>query len=302
MKLQKNLLPIFLLLMAACTEKASSTVDTANTPDATGAAVVAAPATAAIACPSQDLKAFVDAFAEDSVLQKAFTADPVETAFVDMNAQPEPAETVKALPREELRFPVMPNQAQQQKEGLNYREVANEGGRAVVALEVPDTDAQVLYTFRRDACWTLVKVVDPKFDKSSSEQTPYAGNSSGPAALNEGIEATQGLSKVFLECMTRAGSQNIPRTECLTDERNRQDARLNKAYKALTSQLQGESLNKIVEAQKVWVQLQQKDGAFAASILDPLGPMGSLQSVEYEIHTIGQRADLLEKYLELSKL
>jgi hypothetical protein len=166
MKLQKNLLPILLLLMAACTDKASSTLDTASASNAASAAVVAAnagPETAA-ACPSQDLNAFVAAFAEDPAVQKAFTADPVQTAFVDMNAQPEPAETAKALPRDELRFPVMPNQAQQQKEGLNYREVANEGARAVVALEVPDTDAQVLYTFRRDACWTLVKIVDPKFN------------------------------------------------------------------------------------------------------------------------------------------
>jgi uncharacterized protein YecT (DUF1311 family) len=304
MKLQKNLLPILLLLIAACTEKASSSVDTASASNAAGAAVVAASADpeTAVACPSQDLNAFVAAFAEDPAIQKAFTADPVETAFVDMSAQPEPAESVQVSPRENLPFPVMPNQAQQQKEGLKYREIANEGGNAIVALEVPDTDAQVLYTFRRDACWTLVKIVDPAFDKTSSDEPLAARGSSEPTALIEDRNIPQGMNKIFAECMTRAGSQNIPRTECLTNERNRQDARLNKAYKALTSQLQGERLNKMVEAQRVWVQLQQKDGAFEASILDELGPMGSLQSVEYEIQTIGQRADLLEKYLELSKL
>jgi hypothetical protein len=167
MKLQKSLLPILVLLIAGCTEKASSIqagVDPATASNATAADVIdSAETQVAIACPSQDLKAFVAAFAEDPALQKAFTADPVDTAFVDMSAQPEPTESVEAMPREKLRFPVMPNRVQQQKEGLKYREVANEGGQAIVVLEIPDTDAQVLYTFRRDACWTLVKIVDPAF-------------------------------------------------------------------------------------------------------------------------------------------
>jgi hypothetical protein len=185
MKLQKNLLPIFVLLIAGCTEKASSTlagVDPATASSTAGAEVIATEGPqAAIACPSQDLAAFVAAFAEDQALQKAFTADPVDTAFVDMSAQPEPTESVEAMPREKLRFPVMPNRAQQQKEGLKYREVANEAGQAIVVLEIPDTDAQVLYTFRRDACWTLIKIVDPAFSEELQGQEPSsAGDVNNP--------------------------------------------------------------------------------------------------------------------------
>jgi uncharacterized protein YecT (DUF1311 family) len=306
MRLQKNLLPIVVLLIAGCTDKASSTQAAADplmaSNDVAAEVVATKGPQVGIACPSQDLTTFVAAFAEDPAIQKAFTADPVETAFVDMSAQPEPAESVKVLPRDKLLFPVMPNRAQQLKDGLKYREVANEGGQAIVVLEIPDTDAQVLYTFRRDACWSLVKIVDPAFDKTASDQAPAAGGSSEPAALIEGKEATQGLSKILVECMSLAGSQNIPQAECLTDERNRQDARLNKAYKALTSTLQGESLKKIIEAQKVWFQLQQKDGAFETLILDEHGPMGSLQQIENEARAIAQRAELLEKSLEISKL
>ncbi len=158
---------LFAAALAACdsakTATASPADRTAKTPVATQAAT---------ACPSQELKGFVAAFAEDAALQNAFTAPTVDTAFVDMNAQPEPAESVEALPRERLHFPVMPNRAQQQKEGLQYREISNEGGRAVVALEIPDTDAQLLYTFRRDACWTLVKIVDPAFGKAFPGEAP----------------------------------------------------------------------------------------------------------------------------------
>ncbi len=143
-----------------------------------GAAAATTDAQATVACPSKDLKGFVAAFAEDPALQKAFTADTVDTAFVDMNAQPEPAESVEALPRAKLSFPVMPNRAQQTKEGLQYREVSVEGDRALVALEIPDTDAQLLYTFRRDACWTLVKIVDPAFGKAFPGEAPAASSQS----------------------------------------------------------------------------------------------------------------------------
>ncbi|MCC7248302.1 MAG: hypothetical protein IT473_06745 [Lysobacter sp.] len=156
---------LFAVALAACD---ASTPATASPADGG--------AQASVACPSQQLGAFVAAFAEDPALQKTFTAPTVDTAFVDMTAQPEPAESVEALPRERLHFPVMPNRAQQQKEGLQYREISNEDGRAVVALEIPDTDAQLLYTFRRDACWTLVKIVDPAFG------TAFPGEAPKPAA------------------------------------------------------------------------------------------------------------------------
>ncbi|MEH6415473.1 lysozyme inhibitor LprI family protein [Pseudomonas sp. CGJS7] len=281
---------------------------------ATAAAAAPASGTAsAIACPSQDLKTFVAAFAEDPALQKAFTAETVDTAFDDLTAMPEPAESVEALPRSKLQFPVMPNRAQQAKEGLKFREMSPEGDRAVVILEVPDTDANLRYTFRRDRCWTLIKIVDPAFGKAFPGQAPAkpvartdtaaSASASAPQPAADGsYRAPKGLSAEFAACMQRAGSQTIASAECLTAERSRQDARLNKVYKQLIGTLQGERRNQIVEAQRVWVQLQQKDGAFEASVFDELGPLGNLQSVESEALSISERADRLETYLELAKL
>jgi uncharacterized protein YecT (DUF1311 family) len=252
---------VFLLALTACdTSKPATASDIATASTASDGAKTSG----TVACPSKDLKDFVAAFAEDPALQKAFTAERVDTAFVDMSAQPEPAESVEALSRDTLRFPVMPNRTQQRKDGLQYREVSVDADHALLALEVPDTDAQVLYTFRRDACWTLVKIVDPAFGKAFPGVAPAgdAPRASAPTAQND---APQGLSTIFAECMARAGSQNIARAECLTSERDRQDARLNKVYKQLIGHLQGERRERIVAAQPAWVQLQDKDGAFEAS-------------------------------------
>jgi uncharacterized protein YecT (DUF1311 family) len=281
--------------------------------DKSATAAASAPAAggaAAIACPSQDLQSFVAAFAEDPALQKAFTAETVDTAFDDLAALPGPKESVESLPRSRLQFPVMPNRAQQAKEGLQYRQLSADKAGAVVILEVPDTDANLRYTFRRDRCWTLVKIVDPAFGKAFPGQAsakPAAASTSADASASsssadDGYRAPKGLTAEFAACMQRAGSQQIPGAECLTAERRRQDARLNSVYKQLIGTLKGERRDQIVEAQRAWLQLQQKDGAFEASVFDELGPMGNLQSVEYEALSISERADRLEKYLRLAKL
>lgn len=243
---QLGLVALLAFFVGACDATPPATVT------ATGA--TAKPASAASSCPSKDLAGFVAAFAQSPSLQKAFTAPVVDTAFVDWNAQPEPAESVEKTSRDALRFPVMPDRARQQAEGLRYREIGSEGDRTTIVLEVPDTDTQLRYTFRRDACWTLVKIVDPAFGKAFG----------GKAADDD-----------------------------LTGERNRQDARLNTIYKQLIGQLQGERRERIVAAQRAWIQLQEKDDAFEASLLDGLGPTGHRQKLENKASVIAQRADLL---------
>ena len=277
------------------------------TPPAAATAAGASPAqtaSAAPACPATEIGDFVAAFAEDPALQKAFTADTVETAFTDWNAQPEPAERVETRARDALTFPVMPNRARQQADGLQYREIGSDRDRTTIVLEVPDTDAQLRYTFRRSGCWTLVKIVDPAFGKSFASPPPAteAPRTAAAVAAGHSPSASHELSTAFTDCMANAGSRTLQRADCLTAERDRQDARLNQAYKALISSLQGDSRERMVEAQRQWVELQQKDGAFETAILDDLGPMGNLQSVENEARAIGQRADQLERYLELGRL
>jgi uncharacterized protein YecT (DUF1311 family) len=259
----RNTLP--LVAMLAFFVGACDATSPATGAAAAGSTSAAKPPT----CPATDLAGFVAAFAESPALQKAFTAPIVDTAFVDWNAQPEPTESVEQTSRDALRFPVMPDRAHQQAEGLRYREISSEGDRTTIVLEVPGTDSQLRYTFRRDACWTLVKIVDPAFGKAFGSDAPHT---SSPTAADDD----------------------------LTDERDRQDARLNKIYGQLVGHLQGEQRERIVAAQRAWVQLQEKDGAFEASILDELGPAGHRQKLENKTLAIAQRADLLVKIADFA--
>lgn len=232
------------------------------TPTTAGTSATNASTATASTCPATDLAGFVAAFAESPALQKAFTAPVVDTAFIDWNAQPEPVESMEKTSRDALRFPVMPNRARQQAEGLRYREIGTEGDRTTITLEVPDTDTQLRYTFRRGACWTLVKIVDPAFGKAfGGEAAPATGQGTG--------------------------------NEDISNERDRQDARLNTIYKQLIGQLQGERRERIVAAQRDWVKLQEKDEAFEASLLEEHGPTGQRQKLENKTSAITQRADLL---------
>jgi uncharacterized protein YecT (DUF1311 family) len=121
-----------------------------------------------------------------------------------------------------------------------------------------------------------------------------------PIALNDENYVPQGLSKTLANCMARAGG-SLAQADCLTDERERQDARLNKVYKQLIGRLQGERRDGMVAAQRAWVQLQQSDADVRESILYELGQIGNLQSVENDARAIRQRADLLERYLDTDK-
>ena len=88
---------------------------------------------------------------------------------------------------------------------------------------------------------------------------------------------------------------------CLTTERNRQDARLNAVYQSLLASLHGDRRERIVQAQRAWLDLQKKDGAFEVPLFDELGQLGNLQSIESEARALALRADQLTQYLELSK-
>lgn len=151
-------LSVLVALVAACGHDAA--------PPAAGTTT---PADGGASCPSTDLAAFVAAFAEDPALQQAFTAATVETAFVGANGQAEPART---LARDQLRFPVMPDGATQQREGLRRRDDVR-GDQATVVLEKPG--AQTTYTFRRDAtCWTLARIAGRAF--ASDAPAPAAAD------------------------------------------------------------------------------------------------------------------------------
>jgi hypothetical protein len=113
---------------------------------------------AAPACPSPSFDGFLKAFIESVAVQKAFSAEPLESQTVDATAEPEPALVTKMLTAAELQFPLIPSEQQQAKEGLTMRQSVLENGDTKVTLAKEDTDYQISFYFRKNTCWQLFRI------------------------------------------------------------------------------------------------------------------------------------------------
>ncbi|TVT86353.1 hypothetical protein [Pseudomonas sp. H3(2019)] len=116
-------------------------------------------ATAEVACPSTDFNAFLTSFSESPAVQKAFTQRPLQfVATVD--AEPEPRQEKRALGGEQIKFPLLPDRAYREAEGLALSVKELSGDHATAILNKPDTDYLVEYRFVRGQCWMLSEVSD----------------------------------------------------------------------------------------------------------------------------------------------
>jgi hypothetical protein len=112
------------------------------------------------ACPSQDFRAFLTAFANDPGVQEAFTRRPLQSDDMDAAAEPEPRRVHRMLDGADLRFPLMPSPQRQQQEGLEMRLTPNGDDKVEVLLFQPDTDQQTVFFFVRKGCWRLDRIRD----------------------------------------------------------------------------------------------------------------------------------------------
>nr|WP_181375948.1 lysozyme inhibitor LprI family protein [Polaromonas sp. H8N]AWD72302.1 hypothetical protein pH8NP2_p028 [Polaromonas sp. H8N] len=71
-----------------------------------------------------------------------------------------------------------------------------------------------------------------------------------------------GLSKQHAACMDKSGGTTMGMIECITAETQRQDARLNKAYKAVMAELSPERKKQLLEAQRAWIKFRDANCAF----------------------------------------
>jgi len=113
------------------------------------------PASPTVACPSQDFRTFLTAFANDPGVQEAFTRRPLQSDYMDAAAEPEPRRVLRTLDGADLRFPVMPSLQRQQQEGLEMRWTSTGDDKAEVVVFKPDTDHQTAFFFIRNGCWRL---------------------------------------------------------------------------------------------------------------------------------------------------
>lgn len=115
--------------------------------------------TSNVACPSTDFSAFFSAFSERADVQKAFVQQPLKMATT-VAGDPEPEMEKRSLSGDQLKFPIMPDQATRDTQGLTLTVKEARDKKAIAILQKPDTDYVFEYRFVRGQCWRLEEVAD----------------------------------------------------------------------------------------------------------------------------------------------
>ena len=111
------------------------------------------------ACPSPDFSTFLSAFSERIDVQKAFVQQPLKMVTT-VAGDPEPEMQKSSLNGDQLKFPIIPDLAKREAQGLTLTVKEEQGDHAVAILQKPDTDYVFEYRFVRGACWVLEEVLD----------------------------------------------------------------------------------------------------------------------------------------------
>ncbi|WP_244142423.1 hypothetical protein [Pseudomonas allokribbensis] len=114
---------------------------------------------ASAACPSPNFSTFLSAFSERADVQKAFVQQPLKMVTT-VAGDPEPEMQKSSLSGEQLKFPIVPDLAKREAQGLTLTVKEEQGDHAVAILQKPDTDYVFEYRFVRGQCWRLEEVMD----------------------------------------------------------------------------------------------------------------------------------------------
>lgn len=71
-----------------------------------------------------------------------------------------------------------------------------------------------------------------------------------------------GQSRQHAACMDKSGNTTMGMIECITEETRRQDARLNKAYKALMADLPPARQAQLQQVQRAWIKYRDANCGF----------------------------------------
>lgn len=110
-------------------------------------------------CPSTEFSAFLTAFSERTDVQKTFVQQPLKMVTT-VAGDPEPEMEKRSLSGDQLKFPIIPDQAKREAQGLTLTVKEERGDKAIAILQKPDTDYVFEYRFVRGQCWQLEEVMD----------------------------------------------------------------------------------------------------------------------------------------------
>jgi uncharacterized protein YecT (DUF1311 family) len=114
-------------------------------------------------------------------------------------------------------------------------------------------------------------------------------------------DAPKGITEAFYACIDKAGSDTVGMAACQTTEKQKQDARLNKAYKALLAKLDSKAKEDLKVAQREWLVLKDKDGRLESALYGK-ETVDNLQMGQNDMFRLCERANTLEKYLAVMDL
>ncbi|TAN65862.1 MAG: DUF1311 domain-containing protein [Methylobacter sp.] len=81
-------------------------------------------------------------------------------------------------------------------------------------------------------------------------------------AVQPVFAADDDLSQIFSTCMDQAGGVTPSMVECMNAETERQDVRLNKAYKDIMAGLSAGRKKQLQEAQRLWIKYRKANCDF----------------------------------------
>lgn len=112
-------------------------------------------------------------------------------------------------------------------------------------------------------------------------------------------QAPPGITNLFYACVENAGSDGIALAACQSGEKERQDVRLNGAYKALLSTQRDTAKENLIRAERAWLDSHNTSGAFESSLYGS-ETVSSFQVMQNEIFRLCERANVLEEYLAVA--
>jgi uncharacterized protein YecT (DUF1311 family) len=111
-------------------------------------------------------------------------------------------------------------------------------------------------------------------------------------------DAPKGITEAFYACIDKADS-NMEEAFCLSQERGRQDHRLNATYQALLGKLSANQKQNLVEAERAWLKFQDTTARFQGELYGN-DLVDNLQIAQNEAFAICKRADELGEYLTVA--
>lgn len=112
-------------------------------------------------------------------------------------------------------------------------------------------------------------------------------------------DSPKGITEAFYACIDEAKFSDIDKAYCVSQERERQDRRLNASYQALLHKLDGDRKKNVIEAERAWLKWQDK-ASQVESALYGSELMGNLEVTENEAFALCRQANQLDEYLALA--